>query len=167
MARRVFYSFHYKPDCARAARVRNMGVIEGNKPATDNDWEEITSGGDAAIEEWIDGQLDGKSCNVVLIGENTAGRKWINYEIKSAWNSKKGLVGVYIHGLKDFDGYQSSKGQNPFSNFTIGENKTPMSSVVKAYNPPYTDSKAVYNYISQNLADWIEEAIDIRDNYTA
>jgi len=25
----------------------------------------------------------------------------------------------------------------------------------------------VYNYISENLADWIEEAIDIRDNYTA
>jgi len=167
MARRVFYSFHYKPDCARAARVRNMGVVEGNKPATDNDWEEITSGGDAAIEEWIDGQLDGKSCNVVLIGENTAGRKWINYEIKSAWNSKKGLVGVHIHGLKDFDGYQASKGSNPFAEFTIGEKKTPMSSIVKAYNPPYTDSKAVYNYISENLADWIEEAIDIRDNYTA
>jgi hypothetical protein len=167
MARRVFYSFHYQRDCARAARVRNMGVVEGNKPATDNDWEEITSGGDAAIEEWINGQLDGKSCNVVLIGENTAGRKWINYEIKSAWNSKKGLVGVYIHGLKDLDGYQASKGRNPFADFTIGEKKTLMSSVVKAYNPPYTDSKAVYNYISENLADWIEEAIDIRDNYTA
>lgn len=88
MARRVFYSFHYKPDCTRVAKVRNMGVVEGNKPASDNDWEEITSGGDAAIEKWIDEQLDGKSCNVVLIGEKTAGRKWINYEIKSAWNSK-------------------------------------------------------------------------------
>jgi MTH538 TIR-like domain (DUF1863) len=101
----------------------------------------------------------------VLIGENTAGRKWINYEIKSAWNSKKGLVGVFIHRLKDLDGYQTSKGRNPFEHFTIGEKKTPMSSVVKAYNPPYSDSKDVYNYISKNLTDWIEEAIDIRDNY--
>lgn len=42
-----------------------------------------------------------------------------------------------------------------------------MSSVVKVYNPPYTDSKDVYNYISENLADWIEEAIEIRDNYKA
>lgn len=165
MARRVFYSFHYKPDCTRAARVRNMGVVEGNKPANDNDWEEITSGGDKAIKKWIDEQLDGKSCNVVLIGENTAGRKWINYEIETAWNTKKGLVGVYVHKLKDLDGNQSSKGTNPFEVFTIGEKKKQMSSVVKAYNPPYSDSKDAYNYISENLADWIEEAVDIRENY--
>lgn len=42
MARRVFYSFHYEPDNSRAAQVRNMGVVEGNKPASDNDWETIT-----------------------------------------------------------------------------------------------------------------------------
>lgn len=167
MARRVFYSFHYKPDCTRAAKVRNMGVVEGNKSATDNEWEEITEGGDKAIKKWIDEQLDGKSCNVVLIGENTAGRKWINYEIESTWNSKKGLVGVYIHRIKDLDGNYALKGRNPFEDFTIGEKKKAMSSVVKVYNPPYTESKDVYNYISENIADWIEEAIDIRDNYTA
>ena len=44
MARRVFYSFHYEPDNARAAQVRNMGVVEGNKPASDHDWETITKG---------------------------------------------------------------------------------------------------------------------------
>ena len=165
MARRVFYSFHYKPDCTRAARVRNMGVVEGNKPASDNDWEEITSGGDRAIEGWIDEELDGKSCNVVLIGENTAGRKWIKYEIKKAWNSGKGLVGIYIHRLKDLDGNQSAKGCNPFEGFTVGSQKDKLSSVVKAYNPPYTDSKEVYAYISEHLSDWIEEAIEIRNNY--
>jgi antiphage defense system Thoeris ThsB-like protein len=167
MARCVFYSFHYKPDCTRAAKVRNMGVVEGNKPASDNDWEEIKKGGDAAIQKWIDDQLKGKSCNVVLIGESTAGRKWISYEIKSAWNNKKGLVGVHIHRLKDLDGNQASKGRNLFEDFTIGEKKMAMSSVVKTYNPPYSDSKDVYNYISENLADWIEEAIEIRDNYKA
>jgi hypothetical protein len=165
MARRVFYSFHYKPDCARAAGVRNMGVVEGNKPATDNDWEAITEGGDKAIQDWIGDQLDGKSCNVVLIGENTAGRKWIKYEILAAWNSGKGVVGVYIHRLKDLDGNQSSKGRNPFEDFTVGKKKEELSSVLKAYNPPYSDSKDAYAYISENLADWIEEAIEIRDNY--
>ena len=53
MARRVFYSFHYKPDNWRASQVRNMGVIEGNRPASDNEWEKVTSGGDKAIEKWI------------------------------------------------------------------------------------------------------------------
>ena len=37
MARKVFYSFHYQPDCARAALVRNMGARRGcNKPAADH-----------------------------------------------------------------------------------------------------------------------------------
>jgi antiphage defense system Thoeris ThsB-like protein len=166
MARRVFYSFHYKPDCSRAALVRNMGIVEGNKPASDNEWEEITEGGNEAIQNWIDGQLDGKSCNVVLIGENTAGRKWIKYEIKKAWNTNKGVVGVYIHRLKNLDREQSSKGRNPFDDFTVGKSAEDLSSVVKAYNPPYSSSKDVYAYISENLAGWIDEAIEIRDNYS-
>lgn len=91
----------------------------------------------------------------------------IEYEIESTWNSKKGLVGVYVHRLKDLDGNQASKGSNPFEGFTIGEKKKPLTSVVKAYNPPYADSKDAYNYISENLADWIEEAIEIRNNFKA
>jgi len=167
MARRAFYSFHYKPDNARAAQIRNMGVVDGNAPASDNDWETITKKGDTAIENWIDGQLDGKSCAVVLIGAKTAGRKWINYEIKRAWNNKKGLLGIYIHRLKNFDGEQSSKGDNPFAEFKVGEPKKELSSVVKVYDPPYTDSKEVYAYIKKNLASWIEDAISIRDNFKA
>jgi len=70
--RRVFYSFHYKADAWRAAQVRNMGVVEGNEPVSDNDWEQITRGGDATIERWIDKQMEGRSCVVVLIGSWTA-----------------------------------------------------------------------------------------------
>lgn len=82
MARQVFYSFHYDNDNWRASQVRNIGVIEGNRPAPDNDWETIKKGGDAAIQNWINNQLRYRSCTIVLIGSNTAGRKWINYEIE-------------------------------------------------------------------------------------
>jgi hypothetical protein len=41
MARRIFYSFHYKLDVMRVSQVRNIGTLEGNKPATDNDWETV------------------------------------------------------------------------------------------------------------------------------
>lgn len=143
-----------------------MGVIEGNKPASDNDWESITKKGDQAIKDWIDGQLDGKSCTVVLIGANTAGRKWINYEIENSWNSRKGVLGVFVHRLKNLDGEQSTKGENPFETFTLCEGKKKLSSVVKTYSPPYTDSKEVYAYIKENLADWIEDAISIRENFS-
>lgn len=164
--RRVFYSFHYKPDNWRASMVRNMGVVEGNKPASDNDWESITKKGDEAIQNWIDDQMSGRSCCVVLIGKNTAGRKWIKYEIGKAWNAGKGVLGIYIHNLKDSDEKQTTKGENPFEDFTMDrDSKTKLSSIVKVYDPPFTDSKKVYGYINNNLSDWIEKAIAIRDNY--
>lgn len=113
LKRQVFYSFHYKPDCCRASQVRNIGAIEGNKPAPDNDWETITKGGDTAIKAWIKDQMEYRSCTVVLIGSNTANRKWINHEIVESWNAGMGVVGIYINGLKNLDGYISLKGKNP------------------------------------------------------
>ena len=53
MARKCFYSFHYQPDNWRAATVRSIGAIEGNKPAADNDWESVKKGGDDAIRKCI------------------------------------------------------------------------------------------------------------------
>ena len=163
MTRRVFFSFHYKPDNWRAAQVRNAGVVEGNTPVSDNQWEEVTQGGDAAIGKWIDSQMTGRSCVAVLIGSNTAGRKWIKYEIRKAWNDGKGLVGIYIYGLKNKDREQSSKDRNPFDDFTV--NKRKLSTIVKAYDPPYKTSTYVYDHIKENIADWIEEAISIRNDY--
>jgi hypothetical protein len=165
MARRIFSSFHYKPDNWRAATVRSIGAIEGNKLASDNDWESVTSGGDSAIKRWIDEQMKGKSCVVVLIGAGTAGRKWINYEIEKGWNDGKGLLGIYVHNLKDRDGTQATKGRNPFDGFTVGEQKKKLSSIVKAYDPPYSTSSNAYGHIKDNIVDWIEEAIAIRGAY--
>lgn len=164
MARSVFYSFHYVPDAWRASQVRNIGAVEGNKPASDNDWEKVKQGGEAAIKRWIDSQMSGRSCVVVLIGANTAGRKWINYEIEKGWNDGKGLVGIYIHNLLNASKQQSSKGSNPFAGFTLNNGQTSLSSVVKAHDPPFSTSTFVYDHIKDNLSDWVEEAIQIRKN---
>lgn len=163
MTRKVFYSFHYSNDSWRASTVRNIGTVEGNKPANDNDWEEVKKGGDAAIKKWIDSQMKGKSCVVVLVGEKTAGRKWITYEIKKAWESGKGVVGIQIHKLKDSDGEQGEEGGNPFDYLTLDDEL--LSKIVKLKKPPQKTSQGVYTHISQNLADWIEEAIEIRNSY--
>jgi hypothetical protein len=163
MARRCFFSFHYKPDSHRASQVRQIGTIEGNKPATDNDWETITSGGDSAIKRWIADQMQGKSCTVVLVGSNTANRKWINYEIIKSWDKGMGVVGIYIHGLKNLDGKVSIKGKNPFDHITHTPTKKKLSSIVKCYNPAGTNSKQRYAWIAQHLANAVEEAIRIRN----
>lgn len=165
MPKKVFFSFHYANDNWRAAQVRNMGLVDGSVPAKDNDWEEVKRGGDPAIQKWIDGQISGRACGVVLIGNATAGRKWINYEIERCWNGSKGLLGIYIHGLKDADGYQAVQGNNPFSDFTLKGGTVSLSSVVPTYLPPYTASTDVYAYIKNNLESWIEHAIQVRNNY--
>lgn len=93
MAKKCFFSFHYEVDNWRASQVRNMGAIEGNQPVSDNDWESVKKGGDIAIKNWIASQLSGRACTVLLIGAETAGRKWIKHEIEKSWSEKKGLWG--------------------------------------------------------------------------
>ncbi|MEA3463532.1 MAG: TIR domain-containing protein [Patescibacteria group bacterium] len=161
--RQVFYSFHYKPDCWRAATVRSIGTIEGNKPAPDNDWETITKGGDEAIKKWIKKQMEYRSCTVVLVGKNTANRKWINHEIIESWNAKMGIVGIHIYGLKNQEGYISEKGSNPFDYITFKSGKK-LSEVVKCYTPSGSNSKERYDWISKYLSATVEEAIKIRNN---
>jgi len=162
MARKAFYSFHYKPDNWRVGQVRNIGTVTGNSPASDNDWETVTKGGDSKIKKWINDQMDGRTCSVVLIGQNTAKRKWINYEIKRSWSENMGIVGIHIHNLKNSNGDQASKGSNPFSSFNVGD--VSMSKICKTYDPPYSKSQNVYSHIEDNIEDWIEEAIQIRKN---
>ena len=96
MARRVFYSFHYLPDAWRVSQVRNIGTVDDSKPASDNDWETVKKGGDTAIQKWIDSQLAGRGCAIVMVGQETANRKWINYEINKAWADGKGVLGIHI-----------------------------------------------------------------------
>lgn len=162
MARKCFFSFHYKPDNWRVSKVRNIGAIEGNKPASDNDWETVTGGGDKKIKEWIADQMKGRSCTVVLAGANTANRKWINHEIIESWDKGMGVLVIHIHNITDVNDKQSAKGANPLYYITHGPTKKRLSTIAKAYDPPRTTSKGVYNYIADNIDDWIEEAIKIR-----
>ena len=164
MARRVFYSFHYNPDNWRAAMVRNIGSIEGNRSATDNSWETVKRGGDAAIKKWIADQMKYRSCTVVLVGTNAANRKWINHEIVKSWNNGMGVVGIRIHGLEDSNGNVSQMGRNPFEYISYGDSGRKLSSIVKCYNPAGRNSREQYGWISEHLSNAVEEAVTIRAN---
>lgn len=163
--RQVFYSFHYKPDCWRVSTIRNIGAIEGNKSVPDNDWETITNSGDDAIKKWISEQMKYRSCTVVLVGNKTANRKWINHEIVKSWDNGMGVVGIYIHGIKNSQGYISEKGNNPFDYITHGNTKNKLSTITKCYNPVGSNSKERYDWISRNISAMVEEAIKIRNNH--
>jgi len=95
---------------------------------------------------------------VVLIGAETAGRKWINYEINKAWALGKGICGIHIHKLRNRDGQPATKGSNPFSANALGL-------IVGAFDPAGYDSKQVYETIGANIGRWVEQAIAIRSQY--
>lgn len=89
-----------------------MGVVESQKLFSDNSWETVRRKSDLAIKSWIDNEMKWRSCVVVLIGAETANRKWVQYEIEHAWKEGKGIVGIYIDSLEDSTGKQSKRGKN-------------------------------------------------------
>ncbi len=164
MARKVFFSFHFVNDFWRTQIVRNMGALDGQTLASPNKWEELKRTSDQAVRNWISTHMDGKSCLVVLNGSSTAGRKWINYEIKKAREDGRGVVGIHVNKLKHSDGTQSEKGANPFSNVTA--NGYDLLGIPKLWIPGGRTSQEAYNSISSNIGQWIEEAIQIRKQYS-
>lgn len=162
--RQVFFSFEYNKDVWRAAQIRNMGKVENNSTFCDNDWEEVKEKTDLKIKQWIDEQLKMRSCLVVLIGATTSTRKWIKYEIEKAYELKKGIVGIYIHKLKDENGDKTYKGNNPFYNI-YGENNKRLSEYVKCFDSSFEDSKRVYTDIENHIEQLIEDAIEKSGKY--
>src|ERR1700739_3744104 len=103
MARRVYFSFHYNNDIHRVVRIRNSGVIkETGQPFIDKaEWEKLKQAGDKQIEKWIDNQMDGTSVIILCIGLETYKRRWVIHEIKKAYNERRGILGIYMNGMKD------------------------------------------------------------------
>ena len=157
--RQVFFSFEYNKDVWRASQIRKMNVVSKSSTFSDNDWETVKSKSEASIKKWINEQMAMRSCIVVLIGKTTSTRKWVKYEIEKAYELKKGIVGIYIHGLKNENGDQTEKGSNPFYN-VFTNNGERLSKYVTCYDPPYKSSKLVYDDISNNIDDLIENAIE-------
>ncbi len=160
--RRVFFSFHWK-DAWQASQVRNIGATSHDEPVSNNSWEQIKRSGDSAIKNWIDSQMAICSCVIVLIGQETHSRKWVNYEIRKAFNDGKGILGIYIDGIKDREGRTSRRGNNPFDSIILTDRR-PLSRIITTYDPSVGgwDSQSQYAYIARNLEAWVEQALQNR-----
>ena len=157
MARRTFFSFHYKNDVTRANIVRNSWLTKPNRASTgfidSVEFEKIKKGGDAAIKKWIREQLYGTSVTVVLIGSETNSRDYIKYELQQSYARGNGMIGIYIHKVKNLFGYTSSKGSNHFGEIgkDIYGNSVYFSSTYECYDWVTDDGYS-------NLGKWIEKA---------
>lgn len=156
LARRVFFSFQYEQDIWRANVVRNSWVTKDRESAGFWDaslWEKTKIKGENALKNLINEGLKNTSVTVVLIGRETANRKWVLYEIKQSHNRGNGLLGIYIHGIKDQYSNTDIQGPNPFKKLYIdkGWYKKYLSELYPTY---YWKVSMGYHYLGQ----WIEEA---------
>lgn len=116
MARRVFFSFHYDNDIWRANQVRNSNVVAGPDVAgffDHSEYQEAKRAGAEGIRRMILRHLRNTTVTVVLIGTETAYRPWVKYEIEQSIARDNGLLGIYIHRLKDQNGQTSVRGPKP------------------------------------------------------
>lgn len=157
MGRRVFFSFHKERDDWRANQVRNSWVTKPDRESAGfydaAEWEEIKKKGQEAIKRWIDKQLEGTSVTVVLIGAETSSREWVKYEIKESHKKGNGIIGIYIHNLKDKNGLTDKKGDDKFGE--IDKDKNGNSVYFWQLYPTYDwVNDDGYN----KLGDWVEKA---------
>lgn len=118
MARKTFFSFHYKPDVQRAQVVRKSQFFKDHGDAGFYDasaFEKAKKDDPAALKRFLRKEMQGTSVVCVLVGAETASRRWVRFEVLQALCDGRGLVGVRVHSIADFDGKTAAAGDNPFN----------------------------------------------------
>ena len=154
----MFFSFHYQRDVFRASQVRNSWVTKPDRQAAGfwdaAAWEQVKRQGEAAITRWIDQQMEGTSVTVVLIGTQTSQRKYVLDEINQSHVLRKGLLGIYINGLKyQYQQIDMLRGPNPFSGLYVQRagRQVALSEIYPTY-----DWLRDNGY--ENFGTWVEQA---------
>jgi hypothetical protein len=142
MTRRVFFSFHYEEDIFRVNVIRKSGVVSGNAAAGFQDaslWEKTKKQGGEPVKRLIDEGLWGTSVTCVLIGQKTASRKYVTYEIEQSVTKGNGLFGIHINDIKDIKGN---------TNFWRGD----VPAALVKHDAP------VYDWDQRSFSNWTEQA---------
>lgn len=126
MARYVFFSFSYDDvKNFKVNVVRNSWLLSSNteKFIDSSIWEKEKSKGVNVIKNLIETGLKKTSVTSVLIGSNTAERRWVKYEIIKSFEKGNGILAVHINRIKGKEQIISAKGQNPLERlaFKISE----------------------------------------------
>lgn len=155
MAKSVFYSFHYGRDVHRVQLVRHINTIDGSAALNGQDWETVRRQTQTAVTRWIDSQMNYKRAVIVLIGQETASRAWVRYEIERAWSVKKPLLGVRIHGLASMNDGPDRAGDDPFA--AAGLSNIPIFDPTKITWGGAIDTRATFAELRARLPMWAEQ----------
>jgi hypothetical protein len=121
MARRTFFSFHYKPDVSRAWIVRNSWVTKVAQGTREDAgffdssvFEASQREGDDALKRFLREGLSNTTVTCVLVGAETCLRRWVRYEIFRSFMRGNGLLAIRIHSLGSLHTPATATGTNPF-----------------------------------------------------
>ena len=140
---RVFFSFAYTEDHHRAQTIMEHYLNHPNTSATgfieDEEIDRMCEEGLLRVYRWIEEEISKAEAVVVLIGHNTAGKHFVEFEIACAQKNSKPMIGVFIEELCDQNGNTQAQGPSPlFPVFSL------------------------YNYVQDqgaaNLPSWLKKA---------
>lgn len=116
MARFVFFSFAYDDVKNFKVNVVRQSWLINNSEETFIDgsiWEKEKLKTPTVIKNLIDKGMNKTSVTAVLIGDDTANRRWVNYEIVKSFDKGNGLIGIHINRIRGKHQVISGRGLNP------------------------------------------------------
>lgn len=104
----VFIS-HYSGDVQRLRDLKNRladrGCIVRNSSLEEDKDNKVVHKGkivsDAVIARYLRAGINWAKSFIVIIGEHTHERPWVNYEIRNAYLQGKQIIGIYDFGCKE------------------------------------------------------------------
>jgi hypothetical protein len=130
MARRTFFSFHYKPDVHRAWVVRNSWVTkvaQGERADAgffdSSVFEAKERESDDVLKAFLRDGLVNTTVTCVLVGKETTLRRWVRYEIFRSFIRGNGLLAVRINSIAALKSPATTAGSNPFDDVAFWVDK--------------------------------------------
>ena len=126
MARHVFFSFAYNDVKNFKVNVVRNSFLINNSEDTFVDgsiWETEKTKSPKLIKSLIINGLNNTSVTSILIGSETANRRWVNYEIIKSFERGNGILAIHINRIRNKHQVISARGLNPFDRlgFQISE----------------------------------------------
>lgn len=151
--RRIFPSFKWGDawmvnqivNRPKVVGVDEMGFVNGVPP------EEVHSS-DEAIKRWIIKSMNGCSCLVLFVGEETYKSRWVRFELEEARRLKMGRILVRLNGMKDRLGRVCGVGQDPYAANGLYSAKPGSGYVIKQYS--WIDDDG-----ATHLGEWVDDAV--------
>lgn len=126
MARRTFFSFHYKPDVSRAWIVRNSWVTKVAQGQREDAgffdssvFEAKERESDDVLKRFLRDGLANTTVTCVLVGKQTTLRRWVRYEIFQSFMRCNGLLAIRVHSIPNLQKATSEAGPNPFDDLAF------------------------------------------------